>query len=82
MGEVRRLFELCGEGDTPAGARDAALLALLYGCGLRRSEAVALTRDDYAKGTVTVRTGEGRKERLVYAPADGLARHCSLLALA
>ena len=42
VGEVRRLFETCG--DKPSGARDAAMLALLYGCGLRRSEAVATAR--------------------------------------
>ena len=71
VGEVRRLFALCGEGDSPAGARDAALLALLYGCGLRRSEAVALLVDDYCEGVVTILTGKGRKERLVYAPAGG-----------
>ena len=41
-GEIRRLFAMCG--DTPIGARDSALLALLYGCGLRRSEAVAACR--------------------------------------
>ena len=35
VGEVRRLFETCG--DTPVGARDAAMLALLYGCAAARS---------------------------------------------
>ena len=70
MGEVRRLFETCD--DSPVGARDAAMLALLYGCGLRRSEAVALERDDYhAAGAVTIRHGKGRKERIVYCPAGG-----------
>ena len=69
IGEVRRLFETCG--DTPGGARDAAILALLYGCGLRRSEAVALQLDDFDQGAVTVRSGKGRKDRLVYAPAGG-----------
>ena len=67
VGEVRRLFEVCG--DAPVGARDAAMLALLYGCGLRRSEAVAIERADYAAGAVTIRQGKGRKERLVYLPA-------------
>ena len=67
----------CGGAD-PASARDAALLALLYGCGLRRSEAVALQVADYnqATGAVTVRHGKGRKERIVYVAngsADALA---------
>ena len=69
IGEVRRLFETCG--DTPVGARDAAMLALLYGCGLRRSEVVALLLDDYDQGAVTVRSGKGRKERIVYCPTGG-----------
>ena len=69
VAEVRRLFETCG--DKPGGARDAAMLALLYGCGLRRSEAVALLLDDYDHGKVTVRSGKGRKERIVYCPAGG-----------
>jgi integrase/recombinase XerC len=47
-------------------ARDAAVLALLYGSGLRISEALALTRADlgYAKDAITV-TGKGNKARMV-----------------
>ena len=69
VGEIRRLFEVCG--DTPVGARDAAMLALLYGCGVRRSEAVAIALADYDVGKVTVRHGKGRKERIVYCPTGG-----------
>lgn len=64
-GEIRRLFEVCGH--DPVGARDAAMLGLLYGCGLRRAEAVALELDDYDDGALKVRAGKGRKERFVYA---------------
>ena len=71
VGEIRRLFEICGA--TLVGARDAAMLALLYGCGLRRSEAVALTLADYQDGAVKVRTGKGRKERIVYSANGGRA---------
>ncbi|HEU5018220.1 MAG TPA: tyrosine recombinase XerC [Pseudolabrys sp.] len=47
-------------------ARDAAVLALLYGSGLRISEALGLRRSDWPDGldTVTV-TGKGSKRRMV-----------------
>jgi len=46
--------------------RDWALLTLLYGCGLRISEALALTNRDVsrAKDGLKIR-GKGRKERIV-----------------
>jgi integrase/recombinase XerC len=47
-------------------ARNAAVLTLLYGCGLRISEALGLTPADVAPGTTTLRiTGKGGKARLV-----------------
>jgi len=46
-------------------ARDAAVLGLLYGGGLRISEALGFKRTDFgSRDTVTV-TGKGRKERMV-----------------
>ena len=69
-GEVAALFRAC-RSDTPVGARDAAMLALLYGCGLRRSEAVAVQLDDYDDGCVTIRSGKGRKDRVVFCPGGG-----------
>jgi integrase/recombinase XerC len=46
-------------------ARDAAVLGLLYGCGLRISEALGLKRGDIgARDAITV-MGKGRKERMV-----------------
>ena len=49
-------------------ARDAAVLALLYGSGLRISEALGLSRKDVpepGKGDVIVVTGKGNKTRMV-----------------
>ena len=34
-------------GPSPKGARDAAIIAILYACGLRRSELVKLNLEDY-----------------------------------
>jgi integrase/recombinase XerC len=55
-----------GDGREPwIHARDAAVLGLLYGCGLRISEALGLTRADIgARDAITV-TGKGRKQRMV-----------------
>ncbi len=47
------------------GARDAAVITLLYGCGLRISEALSLTGADAPLPDVLRITGKGGKERLV-----------------
>lgn len=47
------------------GARDAAILTLLYGCGLRISETLALDRKDAPLPDVLRVVGKGRKERIV-----------------
>ena len=47
------------------------MLALLYGCGLRRSETVVVQLADYADGAVTINSGKGRKARIVYPPRGG-----------
>jgi integrase/recombinase XerC len=62
------------ESEPWVNTRDAAVLALLYGSGLRISEALGLTRADFGilsahssgegVGTITV-TGKGRRQRMV-----------------
>ena len=55
-----------GDGREPwIHARDAAVLALLYGCGLRISEALGLTRAQIGAGDALTVTGKGRKQRMV-----------------
>jgi integrase/recombinase XerC len=45
--------------------RDTALITLLYGCGLRIGEALALDKRDMPAGDTMVITGKGRKQRVV-----------------
>lgn len=45
--EILALMQVCARDKTPAGARDAAIIGLLRGTGLRRSEAAALDLVDY-----------------------------------
>ncbi len=46
-------------------ARDQAFFTLLYGCGLRISEALNLNIQDCPKGDQMIITGKGNKQRLV-----------------
>ena len=66
-GEITALFKACADG-TPAGARDAAAFSLMFGCGLRRAEAVSVRVADYDAESGALRiVGKGNKERTVYA---------------
>jgi len=66
-GEIAALLGVCENDLTPAGARDAAVLAVMYACGLRREEIVNLDLDDYNQesGRLVV-SGKRRKDRTAY----------------
>lgn len=66
-GELKVLLDACYSDETPAGVRDGAIIAILYGSGLRRAEIAGLDVEDYngTSGALKVR-GKGNKERLVY----------------
>ena len=59
--EIQRLYEAC------ECYSDKALLDLLYGCGLRKSEAEALNTKDisFRSKLVYVRSGKGKRRRVV-----------------
>jgi len=58
--------------DSSAEERDLALFAVMYGCGLRVSEAVGLNLDDISMQGAELRVfGKGKKERIVPIP-DGV----------
>jgi integrase/recombinase XerD len=64
-GEVEKLID-AATGTTPRSLRDRALVELLYGAGLRVSEAVSLERASVDLEQRLVRAiGKGSKERLV-----------------
>lgn len=70
--DVERLLDAASLGDPPVTLRDRALLEVLYGAGLRISEAVGLDLDDIDLGQdgqdrdAVVRViGKGSKQRLV-----------------
>lgn len=47
------------------GLRDAAVITLLYGCGLRISEALNLNRDEAPGGDIMMIKGKRNRERIV-----------------
>lgn len=82
-GELAAVLRDCEADRSPLGVRDAAVLALLARCGLRRAEAVALDVDDLdpESGRVTVRRGKGGRSRTVYARNGALSALLDWLAV-
>lgn len=70
--ELEALVNACTNDHSARGARDAALIALLYCLGMRRAECAALDLDDYsaASGTLRIR-GKGNKERTGFVVDKG-----------
>ncbi len=60
--ELTKLMHVALAGETATAIRDAAILALLYGCGLRRGEVCSLELSDLSlrAATLTVRGKGGR----------------------
>jgi len=68
--EVLRLYDASfqtGKIDKAIGQRDRAMLAIFYGCGLRKDEGTRLnvTDIDFIKAQLLVRKGKGNKQRYV-----------------
>lgn len=72
--EIAALMSVCFQDPTPAGFRDAALIAILRGSGLRRKEVVNLNLGDFepASGALKIRAGKGRVDRTVYLPESAM----------
>jgi len=71
--EINRLYQQCD--DSLLGIRDRALLAVFYGCGVRRNEAVNIEIKDVLadRNLLYIRKGKGYKER--YVPMVGKVRN-------
>ena len=67
--ELVHIFDTIASKPSPIRERDACMVALLVGCGLRRAELVALELEDYdrAAGKLTVRHAKGGGGREVFA---------------
>lgn len=70
--EIRRLFAACND-RTFSGLRDRAAFALMFGCGLRLFETVAVDMVDLDLANAEIRVlGKGNKERTAYLPSGTL----------
>lgn len=69
--EVKALFAACEPAPDAAGIRDRALLALLYGLGLRLAEVAALDVEKLESGELRV-LGKGNFERMMHLQGKAL----------
>lgn len=79
---IRELMEVCAADPRPQGVRDAAIIALLYGTGMRKSESVDidLADVDFTERSLQV-LGKGNRQLIKYAPAWAFQKLHAWLAL-
>lgn len=67
VGEMRRLLRRAASREHFLASRDAAILELLYGTGLRNAELCGLLHEDYEESArvLFVRNGKGGKDRVL-----------------
>jgi len=71
--EITALILNCIEDRSPLGVRDAAIISVLFGCGLRREEITRLNLEDHdSEGAKLVIHGKRSKQRIAYL-GDGAA---------
>lgn len=69
--EITSLMRACAEDESAKGVRDAAMIAIAYAAGLRRSEISNLTMADFdASNCMFIITSKGNKERSIYIGAS------------
>ncbi|MBB1612300.1 MULTISPECIES: site-specific integrase [Pseudomonas] len=68
-GLIHELMAVCASDPRPQGVRDAALIALLYGSGMRKSESVNLdlAQVDFSERSLQV-LAKGNRQLIKYAP--------------
>ncbi|EFQ63093.1 integrase/recombinase XerD [Pseudomonas fluorescens WH6] len=72
---IREMMEACAADPRPQGLRDAAVIGILYGSGMRKSESVNLdlAQIDFEERSLRV-IGKGNKELVKYAPDWAFAK--------
>lgn len=72
---IREMMEVCAADPRPQGLRDAAVIGILYGSGMRKSESVNLdlAQVDFEQRSLRV-IGKGNKELVKYAPDWAFAK--------
>lgn len=71
---IAALTQNCIEDGSPIGIRDAAIISILLGAGLRREEITKLSLDDYdSEGAKFVIRGKRSKQRIAYLGDGALA---------
>jgi len=65
LDELNELIDYCMQQEGVIAMRDAAVIALVYGAGLRRNEAAGLMLSDLDRNAGTIKVmGKGNKERI------------------
>ena len=72
---IREMMDVCAADPRPQGLRDAAVIGILYGSGMRKSESVNLDLAQINFDERSLRViGKGNKELIKYAPDWAFAK--------